>query len=101
MAGLIERIKNSDGNARRGRGDREKEIERRRRRRGGKRTIPPEGRRVLESVAGLTFGRGRRKRNQLVVRFRNTDLLATPRVPPFVYYYRKTLDDPLFFVSQA
>lgn len=78
VAGLIERIKNSD---------RDGGMERERR-------ILPEGsRRVLES--GLTFGRGRRKRNQLVVRFRNTDLLA--RVPLLVYHYRKTLDDPFFF----
>lgn len=47
-------------------------------------------------VAGLTFGRGRRKRNQLVVRFRNTDLLAFLPPSPF-YHYRKTLDDPSFF----
>lgn len=84
---MIERIKNSDRNARRGGIDRKKKEGVRE---GFHRKAE---RRVLERrVAGLTFGRGRRKRNQLVVRFRNTDLLASP-----VYHYRKTLDDPSFF----
>lgn len=73
---MIERIKNSDRNARRGEIDRKKKEGVRE---GFHRKAE---RRVLERrVAGLTFGRGRRKRNQLVVRFRNTDLLAFPPLP--------------------
>lgn len=85
MAGLIERIKNSD---RDGGVGRERRIPHRK---------GAEG--CSSRWRGLTFGRGRRKRNQLVVRFRNTDLLARSSscTPSRLPLYRKTLDDPFFF----